>query len=133
MRCNDLRLLKVDDIDSQRKLIHIRNGKGQTPRDVTLSPVLLERLRIYWRWRKPQDWLFPSKQRPDHPMESKSIRCLCANAGRRAPVQTGDEEAGANQKHRAERNFHCDQPDLGETFAAAWSAVVGDPSTAELR
>jgi hypothetical protein len=35
--------LKVEDIDSKRKLIHIRNGKGQTPRNVTLSPVLLVR------------------------------------------------------------------------------------------
>jgi len=87
MRCKELRLLKVEDIDSKRKLIHIRNGKGQTPRDVSLSPVLLERLRIYWRWRKPKDWLFPSKRRPDHPMESKSIRYVCANAGRRAGTQ----------------------------------------------
>jgi site-specific recombinase XerD len=87
VRCNELRLLKVEDIDSKRKVIHIRNGKGQTPRDVTLSPVLLERLRIYWRWRKPKDWLFPSKKRPDHPMESKSIRYVCANAGRRAGTQ----------------------------------------------
>ena len=87
MRCNELRLLKVEDIDSKRTLIHIRNGKGQTPRDVPLSPVLLERLRIYWRWRKPKDWLFPSKQRPNHPMDCKSIRYLCANAGRRAGTQ----------------------------------------------
>jgi len=87
VRCNELRLLKVEDIDSKRKVIHIRNGKGQTPRDVTLSLVLLERLRIYWRWRKPKDWLFPSKRRPDHPMECKSIRYLCANAGRRAGIQ----------------------------------------------
>jgi len=87
VRCNELRLMKAEDIDSKRKVIHIRNGKGQTPRDVTLSPVLLERLRIYWRWRKPQGWLFPSKRRPDHPMESKSIRQVCANAGRRAGIQ----------------------------------------------
>ena len=87
MRCKELRLLKVEDIDSKRMLIHIRNGKGQTPRNVNLSPVLRERLRIYWRWRKPKDWLFPSKQRPDHPMDCKSIRYLCANAGRRAGTQ----------------------------------------------
>src|SRR6516165_6681997 len=73
MRCKELRLLKVEDIDSKPMLIHIRNGKGQTPRNVNLSPVLLARLRIYWRWRKPQEWLFGSKQRPDHPMGSKSI------------------------------------------------------------
>jgi integrase/recombinase XerD len=87
MRLNELRLLKVEDIDSKRMLIHIRNGKGQTPRDVNLSPALLERLRIYWRWRKPKDWLFPSKQRPQYPMDNKSIRHLCANAGRRAGIK----------------------------------------------
>ena len=87
MRCNEIRLLKIQDIDSKRMLIHIRNGKGQTPRNVPLSPALLERLRIYWRWRKPKDWLFPSKQRSQHPMEDKSIRHLCANAGRRAGVK----------------------------------------------
>src|SRR5262249_11062992 len=81
VRCNELRRLKVEDVDSKRKVIHIRNGKGQTPRDVTLSLVLLERLRIYWRWRKPKDWLFPSKRRPDHPMECKSIGYVCATAG----------------------------------------------------
>jgi site-specific recombinase XerD len=87
MRCNEIRLLKVEDIDSKRMLIHIRNGKGQTPREVNLSPALLERLRIYWRWRKPSDWLFPSKQRPQYPMDDKSIRHLCANAGRRAGIK----------------------------------------------
>jgi integrase/recombinase XerD len=87
LRCNELRLLKVEDIDSKRMLIHIRNGKGQVPRDVTLSPALLERLRVYWRWRKPKDWLFPSKQRPQCPMDDKSIRHLCANAGRRAGIK----------------------------------------------
>jgi integrase/recombinase XerD len=87
MRSNELRLLKVEDVDGKRMVIHIRNGKGQTPRDVSLSPVLLERLRIYWRWRKPKDWLFPSKQRPQHPMENHTIRDLCENAGRRAGMK----------------------------------------------
>jgi integrase len=35
------------------------------PRNIPLSPVLLERLRVYYRWRKPKEWLFPSKQRHD--------------------------------------------------------------------
>jgi integrase/recombinase XerD len=87
IRCTELRLLKIGDIDSKRMIIHIRKGKGQTPRELSLSPVLLERLRIYWRWRKPEDWLFPSKQRPQHPMDGKSIRHLCANAGRRAGIK----------------------------------------------
>lgn len=86
LRCNELRLLKVGDIDSKRMVIHVRQAKGGVPRDIGLSPVLLERLRIYWRWRKPHDWLFPSKMRPDQPMERKTIRLACSNAGRRAGI-----------------------------------------------
>ena len=81
VRCNELRLLKVEDIDSKRMVIHVRQAKGGVPRDIGLSPLLLERLRIYWRWRKPRGWLFPSKMRPDQPMERKTIRLACSNAG----------------------------------------------------
>jgi site-specific recombinase XerD len=86
LRCNELRLLKVGDIDSQRMVIHVREAKGGVPRDIGLSPALLERLRMYWRWRKPHDWLFPSKMRPDRPMERKTIRVACSSAGRRAGI-----------------------------------------------
>ena len=60
MRRAELRRLKVSDIDSQRMVIHIRQGKGGKDRDVPLSPKLLEALRAYWRWRKPKTYLFPS-------------------------------------------------------------------------
>jgi integrase/recombinase XerD len=43
----------------------------------------LERLRVYYRWRKPKDWLFPSKQHPDRPLSDKTIRQLCRQAGQR--------------------------------------------------
>ena len=86
LRCNELRNLKTADIDSQRMVIHVRQGKGGIARDIGLSPALLERLRVYWRWGKPKDWLFPSKMRPHQPMERKSIRVACNNAGRRAGI-----------------------------------------------
>jgi integrase/recombinase XerD len=86
VRLNELRKLKVADIDSQRMVIHVREAKGGRPRDIGLSKNLLERLKIYWRWRKPQNWLFPSDMRPDQPLERKSIRCACSLAGRRAGI-----------------------------------------------
>lgn len=86
LRCNELRTLKTGDIDSRRMVMHVREGKGRIPRDIGLSPVLLERLRVYWRWRKPKDWLFPSQMRPDQPMERKTIRIACSAAGRRANI-----------------------------------------------
>jgi integrase/recombinase XerD len=86
VRLNELRKLKVADIDSQRMVIHVREAKGGRPRDIGLSKNLLERLKIYWRWRKPQNWLFPSDMRPDQPLERKSIRCACSLAGRRESI-----------------------------------------------
>lgn len=86
LRCNELRHLKVSDIDSQRMILHVREGKGGVPRDIALSPVLLERLRVYFRWRRPTDWLFPSKQRHDQPLDNGSIRVLCRKAGKRAQI-----------------------------------------------
>ena len=89
LRCDELRRLKVLDIDSPRMLLHIRHGKGGVPRDIPLSPALRERLRIYYRWRKPTDWLFPSKQRPGQPVTCHTLRNLCAQAGRRAAIPFG--------------------------------------------
>jgi len=86
LRCNELRDLKIGDIDSQRMVIHVREAKGGIPRDIGLSPLLLERLKVYWRWRRPTNWLFPSKMRPDQPMERKTIRMACNLAGRRAGI-----------------------------------------------
>jgi integrase len=50
--------LRVDDINSQRMVIHVR-GKGGQERLTILSPRLLDVLRAYWRLAKPKGWLFP--------------------------------------------------------------------------
>jgi integrase/recombinase XerD len=84
LRTNELRHLKVHDLDSQSMVLHVRHGKGGIARDIALSPVLLERLKVYYRWLRPTDWLFPSKQCPDQPLDDGSIRVLCHEAGRRA-------------------------------------------------
>jgi site-specific recombinase XerD len=86
LRCNELRHLKVRDIDSGQMLLHVREGKGSVERKIPLSPALLERLKTYYRWRKPVDWLFPSNQRTGEPLNDGTIRTLCRNAGRRAGI-----------------------------------------------
>ena len=73
--------LKVSDIDSQRMVVHIREGKGGKDRDVMLSPKLLEELRAYWRGlrRKPKEWLFPGNRwhTSSHPVTTKVLwSCL---------------------------------------------------------
>jgi integrase/recombinase XerD len=54
VRRSELVHLKVSDIDSERTVIHIRQGKGNKDRDVPLSQKLLVALREYWRWAKPK-------------------------------------------------------------------------------
>src|SRR5215467_14429408 len=73
-RCAELTHLKVNDIDSQRMMVHIRGGKGRKDRDVMLSPKLLTALRTHWRFyhRKSSTWLFPSNYRKDRPIDSKT-------------------------------------------------------------
>lgn len=62
LRSAEVAHLKVEDIDSDRMQIHIRNGKGGKDRYVVLSPVMLERLRTYWRKSRAKVksvWIFP--------------------------------------------------------------------------
>jgi site-specific recombinase XerD len=91
MRRSEASRLKVDDIDSERMVIHIRCGKGLRDRDVPLTPKLLAALREYWLWKKPQVYLFPSRiggRNPEKPISDKTVWELC----RAAAVQAGMEK-----------------------------------------
>jgi integrase/recombinase XerD len=61
LRAAEVCNLKVADIDSDRMLIHVDNGKGGRDRKAMLSPGLLDLLRDYWREARPEGWLFPGK------------------------------------------------------------------------
>lgn len=61
LRASEVCTLKITDIDSDRMLIHVEQGKGRKDRKVMLSPALLELLRDYWREARPGGWLFPGK------------------------------------------------------------------------
>ena len=89
LRREELCRLKLTDIDSQRMVIHVRQGKGNRDREVTLSPRLLEVLREYWKWRKPKIYLFPSQQRKrsEQPISSKTVYYAVREAARRAGIK----------------------------------------------
>jgi integrase len=61
LRVSEVVLLKVADIDSQRMVIRVEQGKGGKDRYVMLSPQLLKILRTYWRLARPKRWLFPGR------------------------------------------------------------------------
>jgi site-specific recombinase XerD len=89
VRRAELCQLKVADVDSQRMVIRVRNGKGGRDRDVLLSDKLLETLREYWRWMKPKTYLFPgtvNNWRADVPITTKVVWTAVDEARKRAGI-----------------------------------------------
>ena len=99
LRISEVLALRVDDIDSQRMVIRIRQAKGSKDRYVMLSPRLLTLLREYWkahRRRKvyqPSPWLFPGNV-PGRPLSDKPVyeacqaACLAAGLDKHVTVHT---------------------------------------------
>jgi site-specific recombinase XerD len=75
--------LRAADIDSQRMMIRIEQGKGHKDRYVQLSPKLLELLREYWRKVRPREWLFPG-QVPHQPLSREAVAQAVTHASERA-------------------------------------------------
>jgi len=86
LRVSEVRMLRIEDIDSRRKTIHVRLGKGRKDRMVVLSDVLLELLRAYWRIVRPTDWLFPSNANGG-PLTSRSVCRVCAQTCKREGIK----------------------------------------------
>jgi site-specific recombinase XerD len=78
LRVSEVIALKVGDIDSQRMLLRVEQGKGHKDRYALLPAILLERLRIWWRHAHaagkilPGGYLFPGLD----PTDSMSTRQL---------------------------------------------------------
>jgi site-specific recombinase XerD len=78
LRVSEVVALKVTDIDSERMTLRVEQGKGSKDRYAMLSPLLLERLRVWWRVARAQGkmldggWLFPGRD----PIEALTARQL---------------------------------------------------------
>jgi integrase len=78
LRVNEVISLKVSDIDSQRMTLRVEQGKGGKDRYAMISPILLERLRVWWRVARAQGkmlnggWLFPGLD-PIDPLSAKQL------------------------------------------------------------
>jgi site-specific recombinase XerD len=78
LRASEVVALKVGDVDSQRMTLRVEQGKGRKDRYAMLPPILLERLRVWWRVGHAQGkimrngWLFPGLD----PLDQLSTRQL---------------------------------------------------------
>jgi len=85
LRVSEVAALKVSDIDSQRMMIRIEQGKGRKDRYAMLSPRLLHLLRDWWRIARLQGWLFPG-QNPINPLSTRQLNRACHMAASLAEI-----------------------------------------------
>ena len=77
LRAKEVVSLKVSDIDSDRMLIRVEQGKNKKDRMVMLAPSLLELLRDYYREHRPQGWLFHGRAPGTHLSTRQLNRAFC--------------------------------------------------------
>ena len=85
LRISEAVRLKPPEVDSQRMVIRVEQGKGQKDRYVMLSPKLLEVLRDWWRMEKPRPWLFPGDI-PGRHISKDAVEQACQKAHQRCRI-----------------------------------------------
>lgn len=85
LRISEALALELGDVDSERMVIGVRHGKGDRDRQVALSPVLLDALRVYWRAYQPSLYLFPGRD-PQRPLGNSVIQRAIKAARQRAGI-----------------------------------------------
>jgi site-specific recombinase XerD len=92
LRASEVCHLKVTDIDSERRVIRVEQGKGSRDRQAMLSPALLELLRAWWREGHrlgkmlPNGWLFPGLN-PVNPLTTRQLNRMCHSAAASAELE----------------------------------------------
>jgi integrase/recombinase XerD len=79
LRVSEIAHLHVDDIDAERMVVRVRQGKGRKDRLVPLSALVLEMLRQYRSMYELRRYLFPGSD-PDRPISVSSIQSACRKA-----------------------------------------------------
>jgi len=85
-RMNEIRLLKIADVDLHRKQVHIRQGKGKKDRYVVLSNLLAQKFEYYLKTVKPQVYLFEG-QTPCEPMGERSVQYVINEALQKTDIK----------------------------------------------
>jgi integrase/recombinase XerD len=89
LRASEVVGLKVTDVDSRRMVLRIHQGKGGKDRYAMLSPLMLDRLRTWWRVARSQGkmpdggWLFPGLN-PIDPLSTRQLNRAVHAAARAA-------------------------------------------------
>jgi integrase/recombinase XerD len=98
LRLSETLSLQVGDIDGQRKVVHIRRGKGSKDRFVPLPDLTYQALRALWCKHRNPSWLFPSAVG-----SPERIRCATTHmdyGGTQAAMKAVVKQCGIKKKSR---------------------------------
>lgn len=86
LRVSEVVRLRVGDIDAERGMLRVEQGKGRKDRYTLLGPRLLAELRHYWQvYRPAPPWLFPQRTNPS-PMDTSTAQKIYYAAKARAGI-----------------------------------------------
>ena len=88
LRCFELRNIELRDLDFDRKMLHIRQGKGRKDRYVTLGNLLIKGLQNYISIEKPRYWLFNGNNRQGDPckLSQHGVYWVVSEAGKKSGI-----------------------------------------------
>jgi integrase len=86
LRLSELLAVKISDLDGERRLLRVEQGKGAKDRLVPVSETLLQQLRAYWRLYRPWDALFSGRV-PGQPLCATSVQKAYTRAKCKAGVR----------------------------------------------
>ncbi len=85
LRVSEVVRLRVEDVDVERRLLHVRQAKGRKDRITLLSPAALKVLRAYASLERPREWLFPGGRSGRH-LTTRSVQKIVEKARRSAGI-----------------------------------------------
>jgi len=85
LRVSEVTHLHISDVDGQRMMLRVEQGKGRQDRYVMLSHKLLAVLREYWKMYKTRHWLFTG-QNPERPLTRASVHKFFQKARLKAGI-----------------------------------------------
>jgi integrase/recombinase XerD len=93
LRCMEARSVRLSDLDYDRKMLHVRQGKGKKDRYVPLSTHLIRGLKLYIETERPEEWLFngqPQENRKggdyDSRYSQRGVQWAVKQASKRAGI-----------------------------------------------
>lgn len=85
LRVGEVVNLKCENIDSDRMLIRVDQGKGRKDRYTLLSETALKQLQKYYQLYKPSDWIFPGAKEGKH-LSERTVQRVFKNACKKAKI-----------------------------------------------